>query len=151
MGFYFSHRNRCDIAFSTLVAIIFYILSRRAHLGFVWLDGDDRRALLLSVFGVAASFSGFVLAASTFLIGHVQNSRFDILRKSKGWRQFPGLVKGSIWWSLVLTMASVVCSLMNDKLFIKFAPVYVFCSCQAIISLIALVWVVLAVLSIGSD
>ncbi|MCT2399839.1 hypothetical protein [Novosphingobium mangrovi (ex Huang et al. 2023)] len=103
---------------------------------------------MLAIFGVAASILGFVLAASTFLVGHVQDKRFDLLRKSKSWQEFPRLVKSSIWWSFTLTVVSGIFSLLRYDVFIFISPIYVFVVCNTLISLGALIWVVIAILSI---
>ena len=146
MKIYFSYRHLIDYLAASLAALIFYKFVNSINLGFRWPDDADRVAS--AIMGVAASLLGLVLAASTFLVGHVQNDRFKLLREARSSAQFPSLVKSCLWRLLALTVVSGISGLTANSSFKDIAMLLTFLIVLSIIALSALVWVTGAIISI---
>ena len=148
MKMYFSYRHFFDYLTASLASVIFYKFANFIVLGFRWPADADRVAFASAIMGVAASLLGLVLAASTFLVGHVQNDRFKILREARSWNQFPSLVKSCLWRLLALTVVSGISGLTEKSSFQDIATLLVFLIVLSIMALSALVWVTGAIISI---
>lgn len=148
MKVYFAYRSAIDYASGLLSAAFFHILVNQIDLGFHWPGDTDRVALASAIMGIAASLLGLVLAASTFLVGHVQHNRFRMLREAQSWTEFPRLVKSCLWRLFILTIFSGICSLASDNRFESVAPILVFCVTVTSMSVAALIWVTSAIISI---
>lgn len=148
MRFYFSSRIMIDYVAGFLSALLFYFLVSEISLGFRWPSDSDRVAMASAVMGTAAALLGLVLAASTFLVGHVQHKRFEMLRNAQSWTEFPRLVKSCLWRLFALTIVSGICIVSNAELFGNIAPFLVFLLVISGISVAALVWIMSAIISI---
>lgn len=126
----------------------FVYLSSYVNFGFEWLRGSNRIQFLSAIMGLAASLLGLVLAASTFLVGHVQHERFKLLRQARSWAEFPKLVSACLWRLLVLTIMSGIFCILNDEMFEIFAPALIFLIVISGLALTALVWIVSAIIAI---
>lgn len=148
MKVYFAYRNAIDYASGLLTAMLFHIFVTQTDLGFRWPGDADKVALASAIMGVSASLLGLVLAASTFLVGHVQNDRFRMLREAQSWSEFPRLVKTCLWRLFILTIFSGIFLFAADEIFKIAAPALVFLVTIASLSVAALIWVITAIISI---
>lgn len=147
MSLYFRHRRLLDVAFSlTLVLLIFYYPNR--PIVFSYPDKSTREDLAIAVLGTSASLLGFVLAASTFLISHIQGPRFFILRKSRSYIQLPQLVGSNLWRLLLLTIVSGLMNTLQPQLLSISLKILVFIILWSLSALVALLWVVIKIYSI---
>jgi hypothetical protein len=103
---------------------------------------------MLALFTASGAMLGFVLAASTFLLGHVENERFALLRRSGGWAEFPRLVRSCIWRLMALTAVTYICTFTKGSVFIAISPLIVFIGMLTLMSLSALIWVTTSIMSI---
>jgi len=148
MRWYFSYRVLFDWIAGLASSLCFYIFSTKISMGFHWPSDSDRVALASSIMGVSAALLGLVLAASTFLVGHVQHERFKLLREARSWSEFPHLVKSCLWRLFALTIFSGISALCTSDGFHTLAPVLIFLIVISSLSVAALVWVVSAIISI---
>lgn len=148
MSWYFSRRYRIDFVLALFLAFLFQYGASGFEFGFRWLPDADRVAFCSAVMGLSASLLGLVLAASTFLVGHVQHDRFKILREARSWAEFPRLVKSALWRLFALTIVTGVATVADGELFQLLAPALVFLVCLSSSAVAALVWVTSAIISI---
>lgn len=115
---------------------------------FTTLSDNDTRNILLSLFTTAASLMGFVLAAGTFLVSHVRDDAFSVLRRSRSYPQLNKLISSAIWRLFGLSAASLAMLIAGPKLILleKIAVIY-FVSWSGL-SLAAMTWIVMQILSI---
>lgn len=115
---------------------------------FTTLSDNDTRNILLSLFTTAASLMGFVLAAGTFLVSHVRDDAFSVLRRSRSYPQLNKLISSAIWRLFGLSAASLAMLIVGPKLILlaKIAVIY-FVSWSGL-SLAAMTWIVMQILSI---
>lgn len=96
MRFYLKYRRVSDIIIAILATIALNRAPNSLHV-FGALHGQDLQNFALCVIGTAASLLGFSLAASTFLISHLQQPKFDIIRNAKSYHQLPEIVSSNLW------------------------------------------------------
>lgn len=148
MSFYFRRRLIIDYLTGIIVVATIWFGSDD-HLGtFRWLDADGWQTVMLDLAGTAASLLGLVLAAGTFLIGLVQRSRYDLLRKSKGWLGFHELFKSCIWRLFFLMTLTIIASLVHHDISKGASLIIAFQSVVSFASLAALLWAMLAIMAV---
>ena len=144
---YFSYRIAVDIFVSFAFAALYQYMSMKFPE--IKLLGDNKRFdFLVSIMGIAGSMLGLVLAASSFLIVHVRDERFELLRRSRGWKQFPALVSSNLWRLFTLTALSGF-AVFTPKEFQDYLLIFIIAlSIACLITLAALIWVVGKVMAI---
>lgn len=148
VGFYYRYRLRCDALVSAVAAILCHIFIRSEFAIFDSAGSAQVKASVLNLFATSASLLGFVIAAGTFLIGHVKGDEFKVLRSSKSYAELPRLISSSIWRLLFLTVFSLLASVVREDVLRNIAPLLVFLACWSLMALSALTWVVTRILAI---
>ena len=104
MKFYLRCRRFADIIIAILATIALYRAPNSLHV-FAVLRGQDLQNFALCLIGAAASLLGFSLAASTFLISHLQQPKFDIVRNAKSYHQLSEIISSNLWRLFFTTIA----------------------------------------------
>lgn len=138
---YFQFRVIFDYAFAIGSVIVIYFLNLNGYLDWSKINTADFRYISGLLFQVSTGLLGFVLAAGTFLVTHVNQQRFDFLRSSKGWKQFPDLLSSSLWRLFVLSLASAISCVIRDSLVSSFSYILAFLCVLVVCSTCALIWV----------
>lgn len=112
------------------------------------LSESDARNILLYLFSTSAALMGFVLAAGTFLISHVKDEAFAILRQSKSFPQLVGLISSSIWRLFGLANASLLMLVAGPDIYVGVKVATVFFTVWAGLSLTSMTWIVMQILSV---
>lgn len=150
MRFYFKRRAILDALIAFLVVIsIFYIPWKRPI--FHTLSQSATENLAFCLLATASSLLGFVLAASTFLISHIQSPRFDMLRSAASFRQLPKLVSSSLWRLFFTTIAGGALAFVDTTYILVALPFVTFIVAWTLIALAATLWVVLKIYSIPAS
>ncbi len=113
---YYKFRTITDFTVATSLTAVCGVMSRGNSNLFAPLQKEEVGSLLLNIFTTAASLMGFVLAAGTFLISHVQHKTFEVLRASRSSKELPRIIEASIWRLFGLTCSSIVALLSGYKL-----------------------------------
>lgn len=148
MKLYINYRMIFDYSLSSLFCIIFLENVDIKDLGFRWLDDQNRVAFASGLMGVAASLLGLVLAASSFLVTHVQGDRFKPIRREGSWSEFASLTRSCLWRLLFLTIFSGISILSTDDNFKYIAVLLIFLIVLVLLALSTLIWVTTAIISI---
>jgi hypothetical protein len=144
---YFKHHRAAELSFSAAVAAVFFAFRDNARV-LVWPEAGQRTDIMLSIMGLSASLLGFVLAASTFLISHVQHPRLELLRDSGGFQQLMRAIGSSLWRLLLLTLCSGMMAVATDGAFKALVPAITFLITLNVLSLSTLIWATMAILKI---
>ena len=150
MRYYFKYRVAADLSLPLLICVIVYINPFDISV-FTWPGIQARETLGFTLLGTTASMLGFVLAASTFLISHLQNPRFDLLRRSASYEQLPSLVSSNIWRLLITATLSGILPLVNEPHVRPALAILFFSIGWAMIALVALLWVVTKIYSMPTE
>jgi hypothetical protein len=142
--YYFRFRSIVDlIASAALTALIF---SGEIKSIIKELPSTDVNSYVLSLFSISSSLLGFVFAASTFLVAHIQHERFEVIRRAGAYTQLASLVSSSIWRLLALTIGTAVFPFAIQAH--PMAILVTFCSIWSTWALAALLWAVLRIYAI---
>lgn len=102
----------------------------------------------LSLMATAASLLGFVLAASTFLISHLQQSKFTLIRISKSYYQLPEIISSSLWRLFYLTLSSGLILFVDLRIYYYAIIFITFIISWTLLALATSLWIVLKIYSI---
>lgn len=147
MRLYFRHRIYIDILLSVFVTISVLIFPNMPVL-IRTIKSSSLEAFSLTVLNTSASLLGFVLAASTFLIAHIQHPRFSIVRKAASYKQLPKLVGSSLWRLLALTVASGLLVFISPTIEHYAIAVFAGMIMWALTAIWATLWIVIRIDSI---
>lgn len=81
VGVYYRYRICIEAVASGLFSYLFTIRDIGRNSIYTPLSDSVAHDLLISLFSTSTALMGFVLAAGTFLISHVKDNAFTILRK----------------------------------------------------------------------
>lgn len=151
MTVYFRYHLAFDVIVSMAASLIFYFLAPQIDLGFAWPSLAERTAFLSALMGASISLLGFVIAASSFLVSHLQHERFALVRSSKSWSQFISLTKSSLWRLLILAVYSGACIFVIPDYYSLWAVGLIFLSSLTVAALSALIWAVTAIFAVPLD
>lgn len=112
------------------------------------LEDNDKRNVLLYIFSSSASLIGFVLAAGTFLVSHVRDDAFVILRQSKSYPSLIAFIASAIWRLFGLTGAILLMLVAGSAIYPIARLATFFFFVWATLSLTSLTWIVVQVLSV---
>lgn len=147
MRHYFKYRRVIDAAICT--AIVYFVLFMPSRPSvFIYPSDAVRQNLGFCLIGTSSSLLGFVLAASTFLISHIQQPKFDILRAARSYKQLPELFSSSLWRLFVATIAGGVLAFASPDYLSLAVPFVTFVTAWTLIALAATLWVVLKIYSV---
>lgn len=147
MTIYFRFRSVIDLFTSAAVVLIVFLAPASLRL-FDFPDVQTAESFGLTMLNTSASLLGFVLAASTFLISHVQHKRFSVLQRAKSYTQLPELVGSNLWRLLLLTIASEITVFVAPGNHKMVMIVMLFLVCWSLTALATLLWVVIRIYSI---
>lgn len=147
MRLYFRNRKSLDLVFSFFLCLFIFYYPNRPII-FSYPEISAREDLAIAILGTSASLLGFVLAASTFLISHIQGPRFSILRNSRAYIQLPQLVGSNLWRLLLLTIFSGLINTLQPQFMLFGIKILVFIISWCLTTFIALLWVVIKIYSI---
>lgn len=150
MRFYFRYRIRLDLIISVTGAICVWMPPKGLDI-FQRISFSSLEAFSLTILNTSASLLGFVLAASTFLISHIQHPRFSVVRKAVSYIQLPRLIASSLWRLLSLTVASGLLVFVNPNIASTALAVVVGLIIWAFMALWATLWIVIRIYSIPLD
>lgn len=148
MRFYFRFQTMAEAIIAFAVSITFYLLSDRWTGIFEWPGSGLQADLMLAVMGLSASLLGFVLAASTFLVSHIQHPELSTLRKSKGYLHLLRNIRSSLWKLLALTVCAGLMTPVDTNTFREISPFLIFLIAWNLLTLIALIWATIAIVSL---
>lgn len=147
MTLYFRYRFFIDFAVSAIITVVLWNAPKSVSL-FRFPTFQEYYNIAIAMLGTSASLLGFVLTASTFLISHLQNERFHVLRGERSYRQLTALVASNLWRLLILTGFSAATLLLVPSMFRVGLMLAVFATCWTATALIALIWVIIRIYSI---
>lgn len=144
MRYYFRYRRWID-AFISLLLTLFIFHPPEVFEIFEYVSPNVRDDLALSLVGTGSSLLGFILAASTFLISHLQNEKFALIRSSKSFKQLPELISSSLWRLLTLTIGSALLLFVQESLLDISLMILNFLVVLNVLALSATIWIVLKI------
>lgn len=147
MRYYFLHRRLADLLIATLLTALVTAIPRTIS-PFQAPSPQQYTDIGIAILGVSASLLGLVLAASTFLISHLQHPRFRLLRSAKSYKQLPELVSSNLWRFLLTTLATAITLFIKDSFLTFGLVVILFLACWTLTTFSALLWVVVQIYSI---
>jgi hypothetical protein len=147
MRYYFQYRRIIDFLFSSSLTFLIFYPPKNIEI-FKQLAEGTRENLAFCLVGAGSSLLGFILAASTFLISHIQNQRFDLIRSSKSFRQLPQLISSSLWRLLILTVSGGLLIFIKYSLVESFLMILSFVVIWNLTALMAIIWIVLKIYAI---
>lgn len=148
---YYKHRIFYDTAISIVVLFIHLLATRIPGNLFVRLDANSVTNLATNIFTTSASLLGFVLAASTFLVSHIQHNAFAILRQSKSAPELARLIASALWRLFGLTMLSFLLIISGPSIVAATLASVVFFTAWSALALAALTWIVVAILAVPTS
>ncbi len=147
MRYYFRYRSILDAIIALIIVTLIFCVPWREPI-FRPLSQAGLENLAFCLLSSASSMLGFVLAASTFLISHIQNTRFDVLRASASYMQLPKLVASSLWRLFFTTLSGGALAFVGPAYLSLALPFVTFVVVSALIALAVTLWVVLKIYSI---
>lgn len=147
MRYYFRYRRIVDFAFALSLTLLVFHAPDAIQI-FIHVSADTRQNLALSMIGTGSSLLGFILAASTFLISHIQDQRFELLRSSKSFYQLHEIISSSLWRLLALTVGSGLLLFTNDQHLLLFLMTLHFLIVWSLAALSVTIWTVLRIYAI---
>ena len=148
MRIYFNHRRVADITISICICAFLFYPPAKILIVFTTPQNEALSDLLLATATSSASLLGFVLAANTFLISHIQHDRLSLIRQSGGFRQLVDIMRSSLWRLLTLTIYSGAGVLIDSSWEIPMLVGLTFLFVFSVISISTLIWSTMAILSI---
>lgn len=148
VGRYFRYRIVVDYVLGLLSLLIYHNSGYIACGIFNGLQKTDLRDFAETLFSTATSLLGFVLAAGTFLVSHVQNRSFDVLRQSSSYVELPRLIGSAIWRLSGLAAASLLLIVAGEKLNSYALAICIFMIVMSASAVIALTWIVVRILHV---
>ena len=148
VGWYFKNRWRADLTVASLAAACHTLPYVKALNIFETLRDASLRDVALAVFATSASLLGFVLAAATFLVVHIQNEAFLVLRKSRSLNAMHDLIGSAIWRLLALSAISLIVTVANQEAQRWLLMIMTFALVLSGLGVAALIWIVLKLLKI---
>lgn len=150
MRYYLKYRRVVDPIVSILCTAATFFSPKWAQV-FSPLSISSRENLAFCLIGTSASLLGFVLAASTFLISHIQNPKYDMMRKSKSYYQLSQIVSSSLWRLFFCTISAALILFVKIQ-YMPLALMFVFAVVVwTLIALATAIWMVLRVYSIPTE
>lgn len=147
MKYYFRHRVVLDILIAIASTYIVFYWSDRPKI-FHFSSNSSLENFSFYLFSTAASLLGFILAASTFLVSHIDHPRFELIKLSKSYKQLSLLMSSSLWrlfWTMIL---SGLMPFFNQQ-YVQLAVVGLLYSITlTLFSIAATLWVIINVFSI---
>lgn len=144
MRLYFRNRVFIDWLVSILFALFVLFGANHDGLKRHFIVADER--IYLTVATVSATLLGFSLASASFLISHTRSAGMDVLRKSKSFYELISLLQSTLWRFFVLLIISLICFSLNLSRFEWGSVIFILFLLPAILSAIALIWTVTAIL-----
>jgi hypothetical protein len=151
MRFYFNHRRSADLIVALVVICLVFLNPIPTWHVFRLPDASSFQSIMLAIAGSGATLTGFVLAASTFLISHTSNERFAILRTSAGYPQLFQIIRSSMWRLIVLTAVAGIATLTAPDHQREAAAAVCFVLVLSSTGVATLVWCTLSIVSIPVD
>ena len=145
---YFSNRLIFDYLIACALSIFTCFLHPNAVSLFTWPASERFSEIMMVTMQTAAGILGFVLAACTFLVNHVQSERFRVLVDAGGWKQFPMLIRSTLWRLIILIILSSMAAFSSIDLLRLWACLVLLVVVLNVMALAALIWVTSEILKI---
>ncbi len=147
MRHYLKYRRFIDLFIAGLVTAGLYGAPSSMQL-FEILSDLSLDNFAISLMATAASLLGFVLAASTFLISHLQQPKFSLVRNANSYSQLPEIVSSSLWRLFISTLSGGVLVFVKAEL-VHWAMIFLtFIVIWTLLALATSLWIVLKIYSI---
>jgi hypothetical protein len=147
MRYYFRFRFYADLSVAACTTLLLIFIEPRLGL-FRDLDGSARESFGLALFSTSATLLGFVLAASTFLISHIQHPRFAILRNADSYGQLPDLVGSNLWRLALTSICGCLVFFIDDKYSSIALLITAFLITWELVAFAAVLWVIIKIYKI---
>lgn len=151
MTTYFKYRVIIHCALALSIVLLFVVIINSNYKVFFWLTVADRTAFLVGLMGASISLLGFVVAASAFLVSHLQHERFVLIRQSRSWSQLVGTIKSSLWRLLALATYAALCVFAEPQNFRLWATGLVLLSTLTVTTLSTLIWTMTAIYALPTS
>lgn len=146
VGVYYRHRILIDLIVSISLSYAFSVRRIGHDSIFMPISADHLHNMLLCLFSTSTALMGFVLAAGTFLISHVKDDAFQVLRKSKSFPSLIKLISSSIWRLFGLASVSLLMIFAGPAVYAALEATTVFFTIWAGLSLTSLLWIIIQIL-----
>lgn len=150
---YWRFRTFANMAGSTLIASLVSFGTKIGAPTLFTVDHDIFTHAAEQMLSVGTSLLGFIIAAVTLIYALTTNERFNILRKSKSYRELAAASRAAIYWLLMASIFGAACSFVAPEVFYRIDKAFVFSAtfmaAQGTLSTAALTWVISRLITIA--